>query len=165
MSDPIEERLGALEALYHAHGDKLRFLCVGAINTAFGYGLFLALVSLTPTAIDAVAAQGLGTPRWLSDNYFLASQWAAWILSVPFGAWTLGAFVFRRTGAFLPAMLRAYAVYLPGTLVNSVALWVAVRVLGMSPQVGQLLALTIAVVLSYLGHKHFTFRAPRAEAP
>lgn len=42
---------------YEAHADKLRFLVVGAFNTAFGYGLFLGMLFL----IEAVLPAAEGT--------------------------------------------------------------------------------------------------------
>lgn len=165
MSNPLSDRLEALELLYRSHGDKIRFLFVGMLNTAFGYGLYLVLLAMTRIGLEAASAAGVGIPTVITGNYFLISQWASWVLSVPFGTWTLKNLVFRSPGRYLPQMIKAYAVYLPGTLVNSVGLWLAVQALGLAPSVGQLLALTVAVMISYLGHKYFTFRTPENGPP
>jgi putative flippase GtrA len=60
---------------------------------------------------------------------------------------------------------RAYFVYLPLQVLSSLFLKVAVSVFGLPPLIGQLLTVSVAAVLSYLGHKYFTFRAPAPHFP
>ena len=156
-------------------GEKVRFLLAGGLNTVLAYGLFaLGLWLLTPVFaplaylppaecestmrhflwIDDVTAYLL----WIGEHSHLLIQWIMWVLSVPFGAFTLKRFAFRAEGAYLPQALKAYVVYLPAQLITSGLLTFFTLVLGLHPLLGQLFALTIAIIVSYLGHKYFTFK-------
>lgn len=141
---------------YARHGDKLRFLVVGAFNTAVGYGLFLVMLAVFEAMVSN--PQTVSLPAWLVANYYLLAQWSAWILSVPIGALTLKHWVFRRGGSAGPQIAKAYLVYLPTLALSSLTLWFAVQVIGLSPQMGQLIAIAVTVVFSYTGHKYYTFR-------
>jgi len=166
----------AIDSLINgAQGEKVRFLLAGGLNTLLAYGLFaLGLWLLTPlfaplaqlppaecmgTSIDFLWVDDM-TPYlvWIGEHSYLLIQWIMWVLSVPFGAFTLKYFAFRAEGAYLPQALRAYVVYLPAQLIASGLLAFFTLVLGFHPLLGQLFALTIAIIVSYLGHKYFTFR-------
>ena len=41
--------------LYHRHGDKLRFLLVGVLNAALGYGLFALLLLLLDSPLRSLS--------------------------------------------------------------------------------------------------------------
>jgi len=128
------------------HGEKLRFLVAGGFNTAVGYGLFaLGLWLLTPVFAGI-------------ENSYLLIQWIMWVISVPLGAFTLKYFAFRAEGSYWRQALRAYLVYLPAQLVTFALLALFSTVMGLHPLLGQLFALSIAVIISYLGHKYFTFK-------
>ena len=157
------------------HGEKVRFLLAGGLNTVVGYGLFaLGLWLLTPvfaplahlspaecgsTMRDFLWVDDM-TPHlvWVGEHSHLFIQWIMWVLSVPFGALTLKYFAFRAEGAYLPQALKAYVVYLPAQLVTSGLLAFFTLIVGLHPLLGQLFAIVIAVIVSYLGHKYFTFR-------
>ena len=157
------------------HGEKVRFLLAGGLNTAVGYGMFaLGLWLLTPlfaplaqlppaecgsTMRDFLWVDDM-TPYlvWIGENSHLFIQWIVWILVVPFGAFTLKFFTFRAEGAYLPQALKAYVVYLPTQLVSSGLLAFFTLIAGLHPLLGQLFVVVIAAVVSYLGHKYFTFR-------
>ena len=158
-----------------AHGEKVRFLLAGGLNTAVGYGLFALglwlltpafapLVQLPPAECGSTMRHFLWiddvTPQlvWVGENSHLLIQWIMWAISVPFGALTLKYFAFRAEGAYLPQALKAYVVYLPAQLVTSGLLAFFTLVVGLHPLLGQLFAIVIAVIISYLGHKYFTFR-------
>lgn len=143
--------------------EKLRFLVVGAGNTAFGYALFLLILNLVRRAFSIVEGASLdGVWGVLLENHYLIAQWVSWILAVPFGTVTLKYLVFRGTGRLGGDIVRAYFVYLPGLGLSSAVLWFTVTVLGLTPEVGQLLTIAAAAVFSYMGHKHFTFGKGRA---
>lgn len=151
-----------LASAYDMHGDKVRFLVVGAFNTAFGYTLFLAVLALTRLALRALAH--VDVPYVIEHNYFLIAQWTAWVMSVPVGTLTLKHFVFHGTGRTAHEIRRAYFVYFPGTVASSVLLWLTVHTLGLAPEIGQLITILAVVWMSYLGHKYFTFGDSRERA-
>jgi putative flippase GtrA len=142
--------------------EKLRFLIVGAGNTAFGYALFLLILTgLRRVITDAAGGSGVEA-GFLLDNYYLIAQWTSWVLAVPIGTVTLKYLVFKGTGPLRTDVLRAYFVYLPGLGLSSAVLWFTVSVFGLSPETGQLLTIAVAAVFSYVGHKYFTFSHGRA---
>jgi putative flippase GtrA len=140
--------------LKSAQGDKFRFLLAGGINTLFAYALFaLGLWILTP-AFSFLA---------MSECSYLLIQWFMWALSVPFSVLTLKYFAFRAKGSYLRQTIRSYAIYLPLQLFASLSLASFSFVLGLHPLIGQLITVFIVALISYLGHKYFTFRQTDTE--
>jgi len=98
------------------------------------------------------------------------------VLSVPFGAWTLKYYAFQSGGPYLPQALRSYVIYLPAQLLSSALLLLFARLftswsaLSLSPLavgertvdpiilIAQLCTIFFATIVSYIGHKYFTFR-------
>lgn len=126
---------------------RVRYLLVGGYNTVFGYGLFTALY------------------LWVGD-------WAPYLaLAVVSNvAGVLNAFVsyrllvFQVKGNVVRDLLRFSSVYLVAFVLNLVLLPVAVEVLGIPPLPAQGVVLVTTVVISYIGHKHFSFRRPEEVA-
>ncbi len=112
----------------------VRFLVVGGLNTAFGYGLYYALLRLSGSAMFALT---LGT-----------------ILGVLFNFMTTGSLVFRRMESH--RLVRFLGVYGVVYLYNAAGLTLlqAVRV---DPALAGLLLLPGAVVLSYLLNRSLVF--------
>ena len=156
-SSPTGSKLGSL---YDAHGEKLRYLIVGAWNTAFGYGLFLILLAVIGPAVHSLSGSSSATVALVGANYYLVVQWLAWVVAVPQATLSMKYFAFRQKGAILPQIGRAYFVYLPAQGLSTLILWISVHVLHLSPQLGGLAAIALTTVFSYLGHKYFTFRLP-----
>ncbi|MCL2024713.1 MAG: hypothetical protein FWG78_02915 [Coriobacteriia bacterium] len=158
--------------------EPLRFLLAGAVNTAFGYLLFAFGLFLLTTPLEALAPYG-GIRTVIADNYFLVVQWIMWFFSVPFGAFTLKYYAFQSAGPYLPQAVRSYAVYLPAQLLASVLLFafthlfanflgslapliIAGRAIDPTVLLAQFCTIFFTTIVSYLGHKSFTFRAPHA---
>ncbi|MCL2491380.1 MAG: hypothetical protein FWE87_01330 [Coriobacteriia bacterium] len=146
--------------------EPLRFLLAGGINTLWGYLLFaLGLFALT---VPLSSAEG-----WVGEHYYLIIQWLMWALSVPFGAFTLKYYAFQSEGAYLPQALRSYGVYLPAQLLSSFLLVLFLRILRtLAPRlagvfesidltvlIAQLCTVLFATIVSYFGHKYYTFRS------
>jgi len=148
-----------LGTLYDSHGDKVRYLMVGVCNTAISYLLFLALLatlgpllqSLEDSSVGLLALAGMATTSWFSGRMGVDG---------PVSTTTMKYFAFRSRGRLMPQIARGYMVYLPAQGLSSLILWLTVRVAGLSPAVGQLVAIVFMTVFSYLGHKYFTFRVP-----
>jgi putative flippase GtrA len=145
-------------ALYDRHGEKLRYLIVGVWNTAVGYVVFLLALKYLGPPLQALS--GPGVAGFLGHYYYLVVQWAVWVLMVVHSTVTMKYFAFRSKGRLLNQIGRAYLVYLPAQGISTVVLWLMVKVLGLSPAIGQLVTIVIATVFSYIGHKYFTFRVP-----
>ena len=144
--------------LYARHGEKLRYLLVGAWNTALGYLVFLLALKVLGPSLQALTGPGLS--GWIGHYYYLVVQWAVWVLMVVNSTVMMKYFAFKSKGRLLHQIGRAYAVYLPAQGISTVLLWFTVKLLGLSPAAGQLLTVVVATVFSYLGHKYFTFRVP-----
>jgi hypothetical protein len=97
---------------------------------------------------------------FVGKNYYLVVQWLGWIVAVPQSTLTMKYFAFKRGGRLLPQIGRAYFIYLPAQGLSSLILWLAVRVVGLTPQLGALLTIIVTTIFSYIGHKYFTFRTP-----
>jgi len=141
-------------------GEKPRFLVVGAVNTLLGYLLFLALLATLGVWLQSLSDSASSIVTAVADHYYLVVQWVGWAAGVPVSATTMRYFVFRSKGRWLHQVGRAYLVYLPAQAISSVLLWLTVRVLGLTPQVGVVVVVAITTVATYLAHKYFTFRVP-----
>ena len=131
--------------LYGEHGEKLRFLFVGVWNTVF------SMVVL-----------------WLLDHFihYDMSSWiqkegiliVAWVIGVTQNFLTFKLLVFRTKGDWLREYGRMYVTYLATFVVQSVCVqalsaWFTISVFWAS-----LPTLVIVTIMSYFGHKYFTFR-------
>lgn len=136
-------------ALARKHQEKLRFLVVGVCNTVIGYALFAGWYF-------ALGKFDLGALRY---NLALV---LAWLISVCISYTNFKLFVFKTRGTnWIAELARSYVVYFAALLVNLAILNFFVRVMHMHPLVGQLASIFIVTIMSYLGHKYFTFGAGR----
>jgi putative flippase GtrA len=128
----------------------LRYLLVGAFNTGFGYGLFVALNYLFRRfgIYGSELASLLGNLIAITVA-FLGYKW----------------FVFRTRGHYLREWLRCISVYgasIAFSLIMLPPLTLLLRRWFVSTQTSSNLAAAILTVVtvaaSYFGHKHFSFR-------
>jgi putative flippase GtrA len=135
--------------IYDIHGEKLRYLVVGGWNTLFSIVLFNATLFI------------------FGHQYYLVLFWVTWVIAVVQSTVTMKLLVFRRPGNLWRQVGRAYFIYLPAQGLSTVILWAAVQLANLHASIGQLLAIAVTTVFSYLGHKYFTFRLPISvvEAP
>jgi putative flippase GtrA len=125
--------------------ERVRFVIVGGVNTVVAYALFAVLELATP----------LG---------YLASLYLSYA-----GAIALAFVLHRRftfevhgTGRVLVDLLRFVSVYAVALVANTVALPLLVEVAGLDSLVAQAVCVLITTLISYAGHKWFSFR--RADA-
>lgn len=112
----------------------IRFLLVGGLNTAFGYGVFLACL-------------------WLGMHYALAGAIST-VLGVLFNFKSTGNLVFRSKGnRNLP---RFVAVYATIYLVNTLAIGVMLK-FGIPEWLGALILILPSAILSYVLNRQFVF--------
>lgn len=118
----------------------VRYLIVGALNTAFGY-------------LTGIAVYYLLSPR----AHILVVGAIANVLAISFSFTTYKHYVFRTNGSWWREYLRSYLVYGGVALCGIVALWIMVDGLNIGIWVAQALAIALTVFISYLGHSRYTF--------
>jgi putative flippase GtrA len=134
-----------LQPLYDAHGEKLRFLLVGVWNTAFSIGVL-----------------------WLFDHFIHYDMHsllqkegvlvASWVVSVTQNFFTFKLLVFRTKGNWLREYVRMYITYAATFVVQSVLVLAISTWLGWSVFWANIPTVLVVMVMSYFGHKYFTFR-------
>lgn len=124
-------------------GERIRFLVVGAVNTLVGYGLFVLF--------ELSLGHVIGYLGSLYASYAVATT-SAFVLH--------RRFTFRVRGTLGLDYLRFQIVYLVALAVNTVALPVLVEIVGLQPIVAQASIAMMTTILSYVGHKFFSFRRP-----
>lgn len=135
-------------------GQFLRYMTVGAWNTAFGYACFILLtwffirVDPAKPAIMTTVAYSLAAFINISVS-FLGYKW----------------FVFRTKGNYLLEYSRSFSVYLPTIAINAVAIAPLTLLLRRTtpfpqeaPYVAGAVLMVITVILSFLGHRNISFR-------
>jgi putative flippase GtrA len=124
------------------HDQRVAFLMVGTINTVVGFACFAGLLAL------------LGEQRYMV--VLLCSHVIAVLI-----AFVLYRFVvFRVRGHVLRDLWRFETVYLSALGVNFVLLPVLVQFAGLPVLVAQALIMLLTAVMSWVGHKHYSFRRP-----
>lgn len=140
--------------------ERIRYLAVGGWNTLFGWLLFVALLELLGAPVRTLSSSTFAPVAWLGREYYVIIGWIGWVISVVQSTTTMKYLVFRKPGSLRHQVFRAYFVYLPAQFLGTGILWVMVRLVGMSPQLGAIATTAITTVFSYIGHKYFTFRTP-----
>ena len=124
--------------------EEIRFLIVGGINTVVGYALF-ALLQIT---IGDVIG-------------YLGSLYLSYAISVTLAFVLHRRFTFRVTGTVVADFVRFVGVYVVSLGLNTIALPLLVEVAHLDPLVAQAICVVITTVISYVGHKWFSFRRRR----
>ena len=128
--------------------EQVRFLLVGGVNTLVGYG-FYAL--------------------FLIFAGYLVSLYLSYAVAVSIAFVLHRRFTFRVSGNVVVDFVRFVGVYVISLAVNSAVLPLLVEVAGMHPLAAQAIALLITTLISYVGHKWFSFRRsatpPRPSSP
>lgn len=121
--------------------DKTRYLLAGAWNTAFGYGLgvglYLLLSEHLHTTLIALIVNSLA-------------------ITMSFISYKL--FVFKTRGNWVGEYLKAWIVYGNIALLSIIFLWIFVDVMKINIWLSQAITIMSTVVISYFGHKKFTFK-------
>jgi len=127
--------------------ERVRFLIVGAFNTFFGYGLFVAFELLV----------GKHTSYFVSlYGSFVIAATVAFLLHRHFTYRVTG------TGNIFIDFLRFQGVNFVALGVNTLVLPLFVEIFGINVLIAQALIVIITTLVSYFGHKFFSFRR-RAE--
>jgi putative flippase GtrA len=132
---------------------RVAFLIVGGINTVVGFGIFVACSLTVGHVIDLRFGQVAGS---------LVTVGISHLLSVLFAFVMHRRFVFHVRGHVLRDLARFESVYLTALAINAVALPLLVE-LGMHRIAAQAIIVASTTLLSYFGHRHFSFRRSAAD--
>jgi putative flippase GtrA len=125
-----------------ARDQRVAFLIVGGVNTVIGFLSFMGFLAL------------LGQQRYLVA--LVCSHVVAVLI-----AFVLYRFaVFKVRGHLLRDLWRFETVYLAALAVNFVLLPLVVEVAHLPVLLAQALIVLVTSLMSWVGHKHFSFRRP-----
>jgi len=127
---------------------RVAFLLIGAFNTGVGFLLFVFFDFTVGRAVDESVNRIAGS---------LATLACAHVVAVLIAFVMYRRFVFIVRGHVWRDLIRFQAVYLISTGVNAVVLPILVE-LGFDRILAQLMILVVTVIISYVGHKYFSFR-------
>lgn len=125
--------------------EEVRFVIVGGINTVVGYGLF--------------ALFELATPIGYLASLYLSYAFAITLAFVLHRRFTFGV---SGTGHVVVDFLRFVSVYVVSLALNTLVLPLLVEVAHVAPLAAQAVCVVITTLISYFGHKWFSFRRARA---
>jgi len=131
---------------------RVAFLVVGGINTVVGFAIFVACSESVGQVVDHRSGTVAGTLVTLGISH---------VLGVLFAFVMHRRFVFRVQGHLLRDLARFWSVYLVAGAINLVALPLLVE-LGLHRIPAQAIIVAASTVLSYFGHRHFSFRRSAA---
>jgi putative flippase GtrA len=140
-------------AFYERHGEKLRFLVVGGWNTVFSMAALWLFERLLLPRSDSALALSLGVVA--AKQVVLV---AAWVLGVTHNFFTFKLLVFRTKGRWLREYARMYVTYAGTFVVQSLMIQTISAWLGWSLFWANLPTIAVVTVMSYMGHKYFTFK-------
>jgi len=127
---------------------RVRFLIVGGFNTVMGFVVFVAIDMTLGRWVTAEVSRVVSSIVTLVVAHLIAAV-VAFIL--------YRRFVFRVSGNVVIDFLRFESVYLVPLTVNLVVL-PSVVALGVSAILAQGVILVVMTVVSYVGHRYFSFR-------
>jgi len=119
---------------------RVAFLIVGSINTVVGFLCFAGFLVL------------------LGKQHYLVALVCAHVVAVLIAFVLYRFVVFRVRGHVLADLWRFETVYLSALAVNLVLLPVLVEIFHLPPLVGQALIVFVTAMMSWVGHKRFSFR-------
>lgn len=147
-SEPVPQsgRPGLLLRLIR--DQRVAFLVVGVLNTAFGFAVFIATSATVGSFVDHGYGKVAGSLVTLAITHVLAVLFAfcmhRWL-------------VFRVRGHLLRDLLRFWSVYLVAGAINFVALPLLVEA-GFDRIRAQVAIVASTTFLSWFGHRYFSFR-------
>lgn len=126
---------------------RVAFLAVGAVNTVVGYACFVVLLFTVGKL-------------WAEPWGYLAALACTHVVSVLFAFVLYRFVVFRVRGHVLADLWRFETIYLSALAVNFVLLPVLVEIAHLPVLVAQAVSILATSVISWVGHRHFSFRRP-----
>lgn len=137
-----------------ARDQRVAFLIVGTANTVIGFAFFVLFDLTVGRAVDAWAGIVAGSLATLVCSHIL-SVLAAFVL--------YRRFVFKVRGHILRDLARFESVYLVAFGINAVTLPL-LTTMGMNRILAQASIIGVTTVMSYVGHRYFSFRRTPTDA-
>lgn len=129
----------ALERVWFKWPQKVRFLLVGGFNTVVGYGLFVALY-------------------FLFAQRYLSALFVQYFITISLSFITMRYYVFQSHGNIKKEYIKTFGVYVWMWALNMAGLFVLVDCFGSNALGAQIVCLIVCTILTYLLHKHFSFK-------
>ncbi len=117
---------------------EIRFLLVGCLNTIVGYGIYALLI-------------------YFHMNYLIANTISTIIGVIHSYLWNRF-FTFKSKEKAFMEILKFASVYFVSYLIGSCTLFLFKSVLNVSPYIAGFINLFITTIISFFGHKYFSFR-------
>jgi putative flippase GtrA len=121
--------------------ERIAFLVVGGLNTVIGLTWFFLIHSVAGSVIGYMTTLVLSYALGTVSGFVMQRR-----------------FVFRVSGTVLADFARFTVVNATGLALNAVLLPLLVEVVGLDVLPAQLLATAMTVVMTYVGHRSFSFR-------
>lgn len=124
--------------------EKARFLITGGFNTVFGYLVFVVI-------------------QWSIGRYitYIGSLYLSHLVASSLAFYIYRKFVFQVHGHIIRDFLRFQTVYVVPLVANTFLLPVIIISSHLNVYLAQAIATFILVLISYFGHKYFSFRRPK----
>lgn len=122
---------------------RIRFLFVGVINTAVGYGFYALFIYI---GFNPYIATTLSTILGVINSYF----WNKY-------------FTFRKPKKSLAEAVRFVLVYVISYAVNLGLVYLFVDLWGMNSYISGIICLFFTTIISYLGHNFFSFKDTQSQ--
>jgi putative flippase GtrA len=132
---------------------RIAFLFVGATNTGVGFLFFIFFDLTIGNWLDVAVNETIGS---------LATLACAHVLGVLFAFVMYRRFVFKVKGHVLRDLARFESVYLVAIVINAIILPILVNI-GWNRILAQLSILVVTTLISWFGHKGFSFRRGEKE--
>jgi|GEM_PF-1065446 len=118
-----------------------KFGFVGVLNTIIGYGSFVILLNYTNYLAALIISHLIG----VSHSFIWNKYW-----------------IFKSSGIGIRGCVYEFAkfnsVYAGVFLANAIVLIISVNILHVDPRISQLVALPIITIISFVGHKYWSFK-------
>ncbi|MBI5700622.1 GtrA family protein [Candidatus Saganbacteria bacterium] len=129
-----------MRLFFHTHKEKINYLLAGIWNTIFGYLAFILLYRLFSEKMHYLILFIISNIASITNAYI-----------------SYKIFVFKTKGKYLKEYMRFYFVYGFSIVVNLALLPLIVEFLRINPIIAQVPLIFLNVIISYLGHKKFSF--------
>ena len=124
-----------------------KFIIVGIINTFFGYIIGIVNFFLFFNILGIIFVGILNN-----------------VISITFSFFMFKKFVFKTVNTnWIFEYLRSYIVYGVKAFFGILTLWLCVKIIGLNIYISQFFSMIITILLTYKGHKDFTFKVKKVE--
>ncbi|MBF0382827.1 MAG: GtrA family protein [Magnetococcales bacterium] len=127
--------------LMDRHGQFIRYLIGGAYNTLFGFVFFATIYYYFSDQVHYLILAIISNIAAITNSFVVYRL-----------------FVFKSKGNILKEYLKVYVVYGASFIISLIMMALMVELLHIHPVVTQGLILVVTVIISYLGHKNYTFK-------